>query len=301
MLKPQSLVLNDKIGIFTPSSPIKEPFRRQGLEKIRELGYLPVEAPDILAHDFYLSKSPESILKDIQDFFYCPEVKALWAARGGYGANYLLPLLPHLSIPRPKIVIGSSDVSYLLWSLLDNAQMVVFYGPLAYSSLPENRVNLENFRAALTGSCLPLEIPGKVLIPGRANGVVTGGCLSNLISLIGTIYFPQVSQRILLLEDTGERPYRLDRMFWQLHQTGVFAQIAGLALGRFPGCFNNDAEKEHFFQKTLQMLEPYRIPVLCDLPVGHGDDLHTIPLGINAEIDSSAANGLVFSETGVLP
>ncbi len=86
------------------------------------------------------SRPPERSLDDLQEFFADPEIKALWAGRGGYGSNYLLPLLERLVIVKPKIVVASSDVSYLLWYLLERREMVVFYGPMVYGGAGRRRL-----------------------------------------------------------------------------------------------------------------------------------------------------------------
>lgn len=300
MLKPGKLNKGDKIGIIVPASPVKEPYRSNGFNKIKEMGYVPVEAEHILSKKDFLAKEPEDSFEDIQRFFKNKEIKALWAARGGYGSNLLLPLLSHLTIPKPKIVMGASDLSYLLWYLLDHFQMVVFYGPMAYSSLPDNRMSVINFQQILSGDYEEMRIAGNILVPGSVKGMVTGGCLSNFVSLIGTHYLPIVQQRILLLEDVGERPFRLDRMFWQIANAGIFPRIKGLILGEFPNCFKDHAEKENFLQRIHHYLKEYNIPVVYDLPFGHSQNIHTLPLGIEVEIDTSRFKGLVINEKGVI-
>lgn len=299
MVKPVALYKGDKIGIIVPASPVKEPYRGKGLEKIKEMGYVPVEVEDILSKNDFLAKPTEESFADLQRFFADKEIKALWAARGGYGSNHLLPLLNKLIIEDPKIVIGASDISYLLWYLLDHFQMVVFYGPMAYSSLPEDRFDADNFREVLNGNYAELKIPGQVLVPGSAKAIITGGCLSNFVSLIGTPYLPIVQDRILLLEDVSERPYRLDRMFWQIAEAGLFSKIKGLVLGEFRHCFNDDEEKENFQQRICDYLKEYRIPVIYGLPFGHAENIHTLPLGIEVELDTAYFQGLLIAEKGV--
>ena len=86
----------------------------------------------------------------------------------------------------------------------------------------------------------------------------------------------------------------LDRMLWQLEQAGIFRNINGLLLGRFPGCFKDDKEKTDFLDRVRVHLKDYRFPVVYDLPLGHGDDLHTLPLGIDVEIDTGAFKGVLM-------
>lgn len=269
------------------------------MRQLEGLGYSPVEVRDIMARNGYLAKPPEENFLDLQLFFNRPDIAALWAARGGYGCNHLLPLLKDLVIPAPKILIGSSDLSVLLWYVMDRFRMVVFYGPMAYSSLAENRANTRQLEVVLEGLEREISLRGKVLVPGKARGIITGGCLSNLVSLIGTPYFPEIRDRILLLEDTGERPYRLDRMVWQLLQNGVFGKIKALVLGEFPGCFREGNEKDHFLSNLKDYLDEFSIPVIYDLPLGHSGYVYTVPLGVEATIDTSRGEGLMVMERAV--
>lgn len=296
MRKPTPLRKGDKVGIFLPASPVKEPYRGNGLKKLGQLGYVPVEVSRVLSRTRceFLARSPEENIEDMQGFFKNREIKALWAGRGGCGSYLLLPLLQQLEIPIPKIVIGSSDISYLLWYFLDHLNMVVFYGPMVYSSLAEDRFNEDNLTKILSGHYKEIKISGSVLVPGSVTGVVTGGCLSNFVSLLGTPYLPEVGKRILLLEDVGERPYRLDRMFWQMAAARIFSKISALLLGAFPNCFKNVKEKENFLQRVRYYLEPNNIPIICDLPLGHGDNIHTLPLGIEVEIDTARFHGFTI-------
>ena len=123
--------------------------------------------------------------------------------------------------------------------------------------------------------------------------------MTNLVSLCGTRHFPDIENRIVLLEDTGERPYRLERMLWQLSQNGFFAKINGILFGEFPGCFNNEKEKVDFFSKIEKYYVDYDYPVISDMPFGHSSFTKTLPLGINIRICTSEFNGILIKEKGV--
>lgn len=298
-LRPDPLLPGDGVGVFLPSSPAREPYRGQGLGALREMGFQPKEVTDPLSGNDMFSRSPRQSLEELQGFFAEPGIKALWAGRGGYGANYLLPLLPQLKIGMPKVVVASSDVSYLLWYLLEKRKMVVFYGPMVYGALAAGAFDRGQVLAALTANRPPLRFRGQVLCPGRAAGLLTGGCLSNFASLLGTPHLPELKGRILLLEDVNERPYRLDRMLWQCEQAGVFRRIRGLLLGEFPGCFKNEGEKTAFYGRWREKLAARGIPVLYDMPFGHAASAQVLPLGVNAEIDSGSFPEPLRCETGV--
>jgi muramoyltetrapeptide carboxypeptidase len=297
--KPEPLKHGDQVGVFLPSSPIREPFHGLGLQALQSMGLQlrEVSAP-FSGHDFF-ARPPEQGLADLQGFFSDPQIKALWAGRGGYGSNYLLPLLDRLEIRTPKIVVASSDASYLLWYLLDHRQMTVFYGPMVFGALAAGRCNRDQILAVLAGDTPLLEIAGEVLCRGRARGMTCGGCLANFVSLLGTPHAPEVKGRILLLEDVNERPFRLDRMLWQCEQAGIFAQIKGLLLGEFPGSFKDEDEKDIFYRRWREKLSIWDVPVLYDMPLGHAESAGILPLGVEAEIDTAAFAGLVCREKGV--
>lgn len=298
-LRPDPLTPGDVIGVFLPSSSAREPFRSQGLQALRDLGFRIREVQDPLSSEDFRSRQPQQALADLQGYFSDPEVKGLWAGRGGYGCNYLLPLLERLVIPVPKVVVASSDASYLLWHLMEVRDMVVFYGPMAYGGLAASEYDREQVLAALTANQAPLVFYGQVLCPGRARGVLSGGCLSNFASLIGTPYLPRVQGRILLLEDVNERPYRLDRLLWQCEQAGVFRRISALLLGEFPRCFKDASEKEAFYRRWRQKLSGLGIPVLYDMPFGHAAAAQVLPLGVQGSIDAVDVNGCLHCEIGV--
>lgn len=280
--QPPALQEGDKVGIFLASSPVKEPYRSKGLQVLESLGLKPVEVVEPLgkvAGADFLARQPEASILDIQQFLDDFEIKALWAGRGGYGANLLLPYLEKLHLTHPKLIIGSSDVSYLLWGLMERFKLVVLYGPMVYASVAEEHFDAARLKQILFTPEIPFTMTGKTLKIGKCQGILTGGCLSNLVSLLGTPYFPVVEDRILLVEDVGERPYKLDRMFWQLSIAGVFQQIKGLILGQFPRCFAHEREKEDFLKRVNDYLTGCAIPVLYDLPFGHAETIHAIPLG----------------------
>jgi muramoyltetrapeptide carboxypeptidase len=297
--KPDPLLPGDAVGIFLPSSPAREPYRSRGLAALREMGLDPREVKEPLSGDDMFSRPPRRSLEELQGFFAEPGIKALWAGRGGYGANYLLPLLERLEIGFPKVVVASSDVSYLLWYLLERRQMVVFYGPMVYGALAAGEYDRDQVPAALAAKRQPLHFRGQVLCPGRAAGLLTGGCLSNFASLLGTPHLPELQGRILLLEDVNERAYRLDRMLWQCEQAGVFRLIRGLLLGEFPNCFKDNGERAAFYGRWREKLAALGFPVLYDMPFGHAASAQLLPLGVNAEIDSGSSRAQLSCETGV--
>ena len=298
LIRPDPLNPGECIGIFLPSSPAKEPFRSQGLQALRELGFKPREVANVLSGSDFFARPPEQTMNDLKQFFADREIKALWAGRGGYGSNYLLPLLERLVIQTPKIVIASSDVSYFLWQLLER-RMVVFYGPMIYGGMAAGAYDRDQVLATITANQMPQRFAGSVLCPGQASGPIGGGCLSNFVSLLGTRYLPVLKNRILLLEDVNERPYRLDRMLWQCEQAGVFRRLRGLLLGEFPNCFHDENEKGTFYGRWREKLGRLGIPVLYDMPFGHARSAQVLPLGVTGSIDTESVPYPFSCEIGV--
>lgn len=297
--RPDPMAPGDAVGVFLPSSPAREPFRSLGLEALRGLGFVPREVPDPLAAQDFRSRPPRQALAELQAFFTAADVKGLWAGRGGYGSNYLLPLLDELVIPVPKVFVASSDCSYLLWYLMEKRQMVVFYGPMVYGGLAAGEFDGGQVAAALGANQASRPFPGKVLCPGAARGLLSGGCLSIFASLLGTPLALRDRGRILILEDVNEKPYRLDRLLWQCEQAGVFARAAALLLGEFPRCFRDAQEKEAFYFRWRQRLSRFAIPVLYDMPFGHAASAKVVPLGTKARVAAGGEEGLLECEIGV--
>jgi len=299
LVKPGKLVKGDKVGIFLPSSPIKQEYRLKGLDEIKDMGFIPVEVDNISADSGYTGKSEDEIIGDLKELMRDESINALWAARGGYGSNLIMNKIDFITEMKPRIIIGSSDVSFLLWRIMSLMNIPVFYGPMAYSSISEQMYDRENLINVLSGNYTELKIGGKVLIEGKTENIVTGGCLSNLASLCGTRFFPETKDRIVLLEDINERPFRLDRMMWQLSESGFFSGIKGILFGEFPGCFNDKKEKSMFYSSIKKYFEQFDYPVLYDMPFGHSSFTKTLPLGIRIRIDTSEYDGIGISEKGV--
>jgi muramoyltetrapeptide carboxypeptidase len=291
--KPEKLSHGSRVGIIIPASPVKEPFRKRGLRAVRDMGFIPVETQGKGGGNGYLAKPSEENIADIQGFLDDPTIDAVWAARGGYGSNVLLPGLGELRLSRPKVLIGSSDVSYLLWFFLDRLGLTVIYGPMAFSSLADGTADTDQLLGLVSGREATWGTAGIPVRPGNAEGVLTGGCLSNLVSLVGTPHMPVLRDRLVLFEDRGERPYRLDRMIWQLVQARAFEGVRALVLGEFPGCFKNRGEKEQFLHRVADMTREQGMPVISDLPFGHARRVRAVPLGVRCRVRISAGGALL--------
>ena len=160
--------------------------------------------------------------------------------RGGYGSNYLLDSLDlDLIAESGKPFIGYSDLTAPQLWLLDQIQLPVFHGPMVAADFSrEDGVHLPSLQAAFSAQLYSVGTAEglRTLHPGRARGTLYGGCLSILVSLLGTPYEPHTEGKLLFLEDIGAKPYQIDRMLWQLRQAGKLDGVRGIVFGEMLDC-----------------------------------------------------------------
>ncbi len=299
IIKPQRLKKGDLIGIISPaSSPEDFSTIESGVKYLEGLGYK-VELGKNVGQNFgYLAGTDQQRLDDIHYMFRNKNVKAIFSVRGGYGTPRLLDKIDYSLIRRnPKIFVGYSDITALQMALLKKIGLITFAGPMVSVDFQNgvSEFTEEMFWALLTSN----KKFGKVRQPeneklfelhkGQANGRIIGGNLAVFTSLIGTQYFPDLKDKILLLEEIGELPYRIDRMLNQLRLNKVFSQVKGVILGAFTDCNEHDP-----LVKTLSLgevvgeyLNEHKLPVIYNFKHGHVRDKVTVPFGIRIRMNSS--------------
>jgi muramoyltetrapeptide carboxypeptidase len=210
----------------------------------------------------------------------------------------ILPFLDFETIQtHPKIFLGFSDISVLLAMLYDRCGLVTFHGPVVTTLAKATEKTIMAMKTALTSDAPLVMIPedGLVIKPGVCSGLVTGGNLTTLCHLVGTPYAPNFRGKILLLEDVGEMPYRIDRMLTQMKLAGCFNEIAGLILGTFKEC----GQLNEIVGIFNTIFEDADIPILAGFDVGHGEHNLTIPMGLAATLDTHKKR-LLFHEPATL-
>lgn len=316
LIRPKALRAGDTVGLITPSSYVSDPDRLALAERTaRYFGLVPKFAKSVRKREGYLGGTVEERLDDLHAMFRDPEVKAVFAIRGGYGAAQLLDRIDYdLIRSHPKIFLGYSDITALHLAIQKLAGLVTFHGPITLSRFTPYTQTY--FRKAL----FETEPIGRVTNPpdsdplrpghtlrtvraGRARGRLIGGNLTLISTTMGTPYEVETSGRILFVEDVEEQPYSIDRMLTQLRLAGKLDAAAGVIFGECQDCRPRDFKPS--YESTLsvgevvdEILGRLRVPVLSGLTIGHTDDQLTLPLGVMAELDADKGE-LVIEEAGV--
>ena len=296
--RPGMLRRGDRIAVIAPASAAAKPRLMRGAAALEELGFEPrIEKQALLRRGRYAGTDAERA-KALLRAIAAPDVGAVVFARGGFGAARILPLVADaLLASSPKILVGYSDATSLLSFLTGKLGWVTFHGPMVASDFGElGARDRSSFVAALTSEApAPLRL-SKTIRRGIAEGQVFGGCLSILVSLLGTPYAVDLSDRILFLEDVHEEPYQLDRMLTQLRQTGQLGRARGIVFGEMARCGRRSELLAVLEERTADL----GIPVAFGLPSGHGRGKRTLPLGVRARLDATSLR-LDILESAVSP
>jgi muramoyltetrapeptide carboxypeptidase len=342
-IKAQQLRPGDKIGLVSPAAPIAALTAHRvelAKENIRKLGLVPVMGKHALNIIGMHSDTAEKRAQDIIGFFRDPEIKGIIALIGGYGFEALIPHLDFKVIAEnPKVFVGHSGNSVLQLAMLREAGMVSFYGPHALTQFgepfgPMNYMT-EHFKKALLSVNQPMDIkaspewtdevldwfdktdttrPRKTnpnsgyqwLRHGSAEGVLVGGCLSSLLRLKGTSFWPDFRNSLFFWEiapspgdmHKGYPIEAVDSQLASLDLTGVFNDCNGMIVGR-PVRYSA-RDQALFEQSILENTNKYSFPILIGADIGHTDPIITLPIGVRGRIDSKA-NKFELLESGVRP
>ncbi len=308
--KPKKLNKKDLIGIISPASSPDEFSRvERGVKYLEGLGYRVKVGANVGKNHGYLAGTDAERVEDIHSMFKDKNVKAIFTLRGGYGGFRLLDRIDYRLVKNnPKIFVGYSEITSLQMAFFEKADLMTFAGPmLAVDFYDEiSTYTEEYFWATITSNKKlgKLKFPEEQKLPnlqkGIASGRLIGGNLAVFAALLGTNYFPNLTGKILMIEDIGELPYRVDRLLNQLRLSGTFKKVKGIILGRFVDCYEHDLNK-----KTLtlgEVISDYvatlKIPSIYTFPHGHIKDFVTIPFGL--KINLNATKGTVeFMEAAV--
>lgn len=285
--------MSERIGIFALSSGFDPARFEAGLDVLRDLGFEPVVDAGIFDRSGYLAGPDAARLDRLNRLLDRDDVPTLMAARGGYGVHRLLPHLDYARLAR-RTLIGFSDLTALHLALFARAGAPFIHGPVVTQlcDLPEvdrqalaDRIRHPNRPVTLAGA------PGFADASSpreAAEGVLIGGCLALVAGLVGTPYAAFPERTILMLEEVGEAPYRVDRMLTQLELAGAPGRVVGVALGGLTRCDAARDGEPDGLEVARERIAGWRVPLVTGLPVGHGTRNHPVPLGRRARLDPTA-------------
>ncbi|MGI9590306.1 MAG: S66 peptidase family protein [Myxococcota bacterium] len=296
--KPRALRPGAKVGMAAPGGPVDPETVAAGVALWEEAGFRVFQRPDLSERQGYLAGGDERRAAELMQLVQDPEIEAIVCARGGYGCDRILDRLdPQAFREAAKPLVGYSDVTALLLWQRRRAGLVGFHGPMLEYGGEQRPEVLAGLVAQLTGTAEPPRLCGTGRTPGRAEGPLVGGSLTLVVASLGTPWEIETEGAILLLEEVGERPYRVDRMLQQLRGAGKLAGLAGIGFGDLSTCLDERYETT-IGQVVAEAVAPLGVPCVTELPFGHVPENAAWPMGGRATLDGSTGE-LTILERGV--
>ena len=301
VIKPPRLKRGDKIGLIAPAGFITEEQMKKSITSLEGLGFNVIPSKNILNKFGYLAGTDKERADDFNEMFANKNIAGIVCARGGWGAARILSLLDYKLIKNnPKVLVGYSDITSLLYAIFRNTGLITFHGPVGISTFNEFSIN--NFNDVLVNPSNELTLWNAdeenssedyerfVVRSGICNGRLIGGNLSIMVSLIGTDYDVNLKDAIYFIEDIGEEPYSIDRMLTQMIQANKFKDAAGIVFGVCSKCISKPDESgigNSFSIKEILIDRLYNlnIPVIYGFSFGHITNKFTLPFGAKAELN----------------
>ena len=290
---PKALKQGDVVGIIAPAGYVNESQIEKAAKKIENLGFRPLVDKNIFQKYGYLAGKDTFRAMQINDMFKNKDVKAIIAARGGYGTSRILDMLDYDLIQQnPKIIGGYSDITALICAIYKKTSLVTFHSSML---IPEDteytrETMIEIFKNGKKGFIIkPEEKDSKeitIFNSGKAKGILFGGNLTLIETLIGTQYDFSLYNKILFLEEINEPPYKIDRMLTHLKNSKNLSNLKGIVFGKFQGCQaqgNNSLQLEEVIQDFCKDL---KCPIIMNFSFGHVTNRCTLPIGIKAELNT---------------
>lgn len=280
------------MGVVAPAAAIDREYLERGVGALSAMGFRVKVSERALARSGILAGEDRDRARELLNYFADNDVRAIFAARGGYGCGRLLPLLDFDAIARsPKPLVGFSDETFLLNAVVARARITTIHGPMVAMDFARglSARSFDHLRRLLIGELGAFELHGRDRIhTGVAEGELAGGCLSVLVAMLATPYAPDLRGKIIFLEDVGERAYRIDRMLVQLRQGGILGAAAGIVFGAIRPPEGSEAEAKLIARFIAEETEDLGIPVLAGIEAGHGTENFALPFGVRAQVDADA-------------
>ncbi|MEZ5083315.1 MAG: LD-carboxypeptidase [Bacteroidales bacterium] len=299
MTTPRNLIKGDKIAILAPAGKINKKIVLQAKKTINGWGLKVALGKHIFNPYFSYSATDAERLEDFQRMLDDPTIKAILCARGGYGSARIIDQLDFKNFKKnPKWIIGFSDITVLHNHILKHYGIETIHGTMA-AGLDDSVIfpeTSDSLKKVLFGETIKYEWPtNQNSRKGKCTGILTGGNLAILCSLLETPSEVDLQRKILFIEEIGEHLYKIDRMMVQLKRAGKLENLAGLIVGGMTDIPDN---KEDFgktaFEIVKEAVDNYNYPLAFGFPAGHQDDNRALILGRNAALHINEFSILKF-------
>lgn len=315
MKKAKKLEIGSAIGVISPSSPSEKKSEVvRGMETLENLGYKVVLSKNLNKSKGLVAGTEEERAEDLNEMFRREDIDAIFVTQGGYGSAQLIRHIDFdLIAKNPKIFTGFSDITSLHLAIMKFSEVVTFHGPgiSRFNSEDLTDYTKESFFKAIAqtepvGEIRPAS-PKKWINrinPGAVEGIITGGNLTLICATLGTPFEIDTKGKILFFEDLDTEPWIFDHMLSHLRNAGKLEQAAGIVIGECHNCVPFQFNPGYYVDTSLEdvldyYIKPLGIPAIYGLPMGHTEDLATIPLGVAARLDADNKK-LEILEAGVL-
>lgn len=306
-IKPPSLKTGDTIAITSPAGAVWDYSQVEKYKSMLEnSGFQVMLGKTLTEKHGYFAGTDELRAMELNELFSNNYVNGIFCMKGGWGCARILDKLHYDTIKKnPKVIMGFSDITSLLIAINAKTGLVTYHGPVGNSGW--NDFTVKYVKSVLVDKSIvsygyPEDDSDKfyTINEGKSKGILVGGNLTVLAGMIGSDYLPDWKNKILFLEETGEEPYRIDRMLTQLKLAGVLNNISGFIFGKCVKCDAEEPEKAFTIKQVLeQHVKPLGIPSFYGAMIGHIANKYTLPIGVSAEIDALTGS-IKLLETAVL-
>jgi muramoyltetrapeptide carboxypeptidase len=293
-IKPENLRIGDTISIIAPSGVLKdyEEYMQKSISLMESWGLNVVLGSTIYESYGHFSSTDINREKDFQNAIDDNKIKAIWCARGGYGAMRIIDNINYDNLLKnPKWVIGYSDIT-AIHNDIHNLGVESLHGVMCKSlediSVGDDSINKLKDILFEEGELEYIIEGHEYNIIGEASGKLVGGNLTLLQSLLQSKSSIDTTNKIIFIEDVGEYLYHIDRMLHSLKRADYFSKCSGLIVGDFTDIKKNETKfGKNLYEIINEIVEDYNFPVMYGFPAGHGQQNLPLIFGRNVQISVS--------------
>ncbi|PTI38668.1 MULTISPECIES: LD-carboxypeptidase [Mammaliicoccus] len=292
-MKAKGLKRGDVLGVVALASPPNQQHLKNGLERLEAQYQVKFKLANNIDQIYgHLAGTDEERLQSLHDMLRDDEVKGIICACGGYGTPRIVERIDYELVKKhPKIIWGYSDITCLHNAIRQQTGLITYQGPMIASDIGDtyNEISIKSFEQLFDGKDISYptdQLTFEPLVSGRVEGEIVGGCLSLLVSSLGTSYEIDTKGKILFIEDIGEEPYKIDGFLQQLKSAGKLDDAIGFIIGPFTNSKPKNPNKSLTMKEVLDFfITRLNKPAAFDLNIGHCTPHFAIPFGTKATLD----------------